>query len=334
MTESERLPDQLDFDSAAIDPDERFARYRTLYQGGADVSLTGSAFAVHVRGWRLARAMMFDRWMNGVAHTRTLDRAGRDGFDHFTLTLVLAGDYEIDVGDGPQRIEPGQGVLLDMLQPTANRSTDVHLLTASLARDRVAAAAMGATDDLHNRVLAGPGTALLIDYALALVARLDTLAETAHAPAIDALVSLVALALGAPAGLDDQARQAARRAGQIRAIIDRHIGEAGFDTNDLMRLSGLSRSTLYRVLADRGGVAGFIQDRRLEYLRRRLLDPEETRPFAALAYAAGFASESHASSAFLDRFGLRPSQYRRAHGLFDDPADPGLRLRHWLDEVR
>lgn len=305
-----------------------------MYQGGTDVSLIEGAFAARIRGWRLDRAVLFDRRLSGVAHARTRDRAGRDGFDHFTLTLALGGWFEIDAGDGLQRMDAGQGILLDMLQPMANRSVDAHTLTISMARDRIVAAAAGATDDLHGRMIGGDRTALLADYMRALTHRLERLDATALTPATDALVSLIALALGAPAGLDDTAQREARRAGQIRTIIDRHLGDSSFGTGELSRLSGLSRSTLYRVLAERGGVAGLIQERRLERLRQQLLDPTEARPFATLAYAAGLASESHASAAFLDRFGLRPGQYRRAHGLFDDPDDPGLQMRRWHDEMR
>lgn len=334
MTDPTSTAEHLRFDSTTLAPADRFARYRQLYEGGTDASLIDGQFAARVRGWRLDRAVLFDRTLSGVAHARTRDRAGRDGFDHFTVTLVLSGGFEVDVGAGPQRIEPQQGIVLDMLQPMANRSTAAHVLTLSMARDRIAAAAMRATDDLHGRVIGGDRTALLTDYTLALARRLECLDATALSPATDALVSLIALALGAPAGLDDTAQREVRRAGQIRAIIDRNLADAAFGTADLSRLSGLSRSTLYRVLADRGGVAGFIQEQRLEHLRQRLLDPAETRPFAGLAYAAGFASDSHASSAFLAHFGLRPGQYRVAHGLFDDPGDPGLQMRRWHDEMR
>ena len=327
-------PEQLHFDSDLLAPDERFARYRALYNGGVDASLIDGAFAVQVRGWRLDRAVLFDRRLNGVAHRRASDRAGRDGFDHFTVTVVLGGRFEVDVGDGARRIEPGQGVVLDMLQPVSNRSAHAHIRTVSMARERVAAAAAGVGDDLHGRRIGGDRAAMLADYLDALTQRLAHLDATALPPVTDALVSLIALVLGAPAGLDDAAQREARRAGQVRTIIDRHLGDAAFGMADLSRLSGLSRSTLYRVVADRGGVAGLIRERRLERLRQQLLDPDEARPFATLAYAAGFASESHASTAFLDRFGLRPGQYRVAHGLFDDVGDPGVQIRRWHDEMR
>ena len=327
-------PEELLFDSTTVAAADRFALYRQLYEGGSDASLIDGAFVARVRGWRLDRAVLFDRRLNGVAHARTRDRAGRDGFDHFTVTLMLGGKLEVDAGAGMQRLKIGQGILFDMLQTMASRSLNAHFLTLSIARDRIMAAAAGTTDDLHGRLIGGDRTALLADYLHALTSRLERLDATALAPATDALVSLIALALGEPAGLDDTAQREARRAGQIRAIIDRHLEDSAFGTTDLSRLSGLSRSTLYRVLADRGGVAGLIRERRLERLRQQLLDPAEDRPFATLAYGAGFATESHASAAFLDRFGLRPGQYRLAHGLFDDPDDPGLQLRRWHDEMR
>ena len=327
-------PEELHFDSDTLPPEERFARYRELYKGGVDASMIDGAFMARVRGWRLDRAILFDRRLDGVAHQRTSDRAGRDGFDHFTVTLVLGGRFEVDVGEGPRTIEPGQGIVLDMLQPVSNRSVNAHIMTVSMARERIAVAVAGVADDLHGRLIGGPRTAVLRAFLGGLTTALEHLDATALPPATDALVSLIALVLGAPAGLSDTAQRDARRAGQVRTIIDRHLGDAAFGMADLIRLSGLSRSTLYRILADRGGVAGLIRERRLERLRQQLLDPVETRPFATLAYVAGFAGESHASAAFLDRFGLRPGQYRVAHGLFDDIDDPGVQIRRWHDEMR
>ncbi len=136
--------------------------------------------------------MLFDRRLDGVAHACRADRAGRDGFDHFTLTLVRSGHFAVDAGLGFFEIAPGEGLLLHMLRSSASRIVGGHIVTISLSRDRIGAIA-GPMVNLHGRALGAGRMGLLADYAAALTTRLDT---TALKSATDALMALAAVALG------------------------------------------------------------------------------------------------------------------------------------------
>ena len=103
--------DTLSFDSDAHAPDERFGRYRSLYAGGADAVALGDAVSgavsAYVRAWRLDRAVIFDRRVAGIGHERDEQRVVETGFDHFTVTLLLAGQFEVDAGAGFTRSSRG-----------------------------------------------------------------------------------------------------------------------------------------------------------------------------------------------------------------------------------
>ncbi|MEX6506636.1 helix-turn-helix domain-containing protein [Jiella sp. M17.18] len=55
-----------------------------------------------------------------------------------------------------------------------------------------------------------------------------------------------------------------------------------------------------------------------------LWNPRETRSVSELAFAVGFASDSHASRAFRQTFGLSPGRYRKELQVrADAPGPPG-----------
>ncbi len=319
-----------------LNADERFDRYRALYAGGADARLLGTAFRAQVRAWRLDRVLLFDRRINDLGHERGVARVLKDGFDHFTLTIVRDGVYEVDSGHGYKRIGIGEAVLVDMRHPMANRMRDAHVVTMSLARERIMGIA-GMTDGLHGRVLPADRTALLLDFIQSLAARIALLGTAAIEAATEALCSLVRIAIGERSeggiGADNIRRDAARIA-RVREIIDEQLADPAFVPATVIALSGVSRSTLYRVFQEHGGIAGYIQERRLERVRQALIDGTERRTFAEIAYASGFTSESHCSRLFRERHALRPGEYRTAHALPADPADPVRLMTVWQDEIR
>ena len=80
----------------------------------------------------------------------------------------------------------------------------------------------------------------------------------------------------------------------------------------LSRLVGMSRSNLYRLFEDGGGVAGYIQRERLLEARAVLSNPSTARPIAAIAGDLCFADASSFSRAFKRDFGHSPGEVRSA----------------------
>ncbi|KQN19286.1 hypothetical protein ASE86_12300 [Sphingomonas sp. Leaf33] len=327
------VSDRLDFDSDAFPEDLRFERYRTLYGIMTEVLLTGPAMRARVRAWRLDRILIYDRRLHDVGHSRVPERLAADNFDHFTVTLLISGGITFRCDGTTRRLQPGEAIILSTAIPYENRMDNAHVVTISIARDRLTSL-IEDVDALQGVVLPAARVRLLQDTVLVLLQNLPDMARTVAKSAADMLIALLAVVID-NSGIDRGAAQSAEaeRLAQLRRIVETHLGDAEFDVAALIRLSGLSRSTLYRTLAAQGGVQAFIRSHRLEHLRRRLADPAETRSFSALASAAGFDDTNDANRAFFDRYGARPGMYRQviAAGSGVDSL-PTLRL--WLSELR
>jgi AraC-like DNA-binding protein len=72
----------------------------------------------------------------------------------------------------------------------------------------------------------------------------------------------------------------------------------------------MSRSNLYRLLENKGGVAQYIQSQRLLEAHSILADPRNVQSITNLAEDLCFADASSFSRAFKREFGYRPSDAR------------------------
>jgi AraC-like DNA-binding protein len=321
----------LQFDSDALPPAERVPAYRDLYNGGADAVQLGAGFRVRLNGWSLDRVTLFERHLNDVGHDRTRARAVADAFDHFVLTFVVAGDVEVDTGQGFVTIVPGSGIVVDARQSMRNRLRNAHVYTIRIARDQFDAV-IGPSRKLHGMRMPAERTALLIDYLQAMARRIDTFDISSAGHAVDALFALI---MGAFEPMTDAVdlpavvRDAARFS-RVRALIDVHIADPDLGPDMVVERADLSRATLYRLFKPHGGITAHIRVRRLQLLLMALVDELDTRSFAEMAIAWGFRSEAHASRLFQQRYGVRPGQYRSAWNAQADPALP-LREMRLLD---
>jgi AraC-like DNA-binding protein len=74
----------------------------------------------------------------------------------------------------------------------------------------------------------------------------------------------------------------------------------------------MSRSNLYRVFEETGGVARYIQRERLLEAHAALTDPTNTRSISAIAGDLCFADASSFSRTFKREFGHSPGEVRSA----------------------
>ncbi len=335
------MTESFDFSTSRFSPAERYDRFRDLYAYGADTQSIGPAFSADVKGWRLERLILFDRQLTGVGGERLAPRVRRDQFDHFTLQLNRRGEFHGEGADGFRAVRPGELLLMDMSRPMRTRMPDTHIVTVSVARELVEAAA-DSTDRLHGRVLPTTTSGLLGDFLVSLTQRAPTLSTPAMTSAAQVLVELLRIALGSEQSAAEPARAQLDviRFENARRFIEAHLEREDLGPETVAAATNLSRATLYRMFEESGGVAKYIQARRLLKLRNALGDPGETRTFVALAHMLGFASESHASRAFHTLFGVRPTDFRHttrqlAESNFGEEASTMKRkFVSWQAEVR
>lgn len=151
----------------------------------------------------------------------------------------------------------------------------------------------------------------------------------------DATTRLVAACLGAnPRAREETTPYRAAATGQaIRDHIERNLASPSLAPNSLARQFRLSRAQLYRLFAGEGGIAAYIQARRLARCLRVLTDPAEgRRGIGEIALGLGFGSEAHFSRAFRRAFGISPSE-ARAQGRIAAPARAGSFISDWIREL-
>jgi AraC-like DNA-binding protein len=99
---------------------------------------------------------------------------------------------------------------------------------------------------------------------------------------------------------------------RVRQTVRRHLRTPTLTPATLSRVVGMSRSNLYRLFENTGGVARYIQRERLVEAHAVLSDPATARSIYAIAEDLCFADASSFSRAFKREFGLSPGEVRAA----------------------
>ena len=170
----------------------------------------------------------------------------------------------------------GPGVMFDLARPVTNWVSRNASLRVMIPRDQLDAVVP--PGQIHGLVLNGGAGALLSGYLDVLLQQLDQLAP-ADAPYVARATRDIVAACLLPSR--DRAERAAApiAATELHAVRQYIEGTASPDVAPakICRAVGLSRSTLYRLFERFGGVAAYIQARRLARVRALLVDPRENR---------------------------------------------------------
>ena len=101
---------------------------------------------------------------------------------------------------------------------------------------------------------------------------------------------------------------------KIMALIDESIQSEQLRPEWLAGETGMSVRSLYRLFADKGlVVAQYIKNRRLDLCARALQNAHDEEKLAGIGYSWGFSDHSHFSTAFKQRFGVSPGEYRKRY---------------------
>ena len=98
---------------------------------------------------------------------------------------------------------------------------------------------------------------------------------------------------------------------KMRQVVETHLSNPDFDSAQLCRGMGMSRSQIYRKLMALTGhsASHFIRSVRLHKARKMLASDNFT--IAEVAYDVGFKDPSYFSRTFLEEFGVSPSDTRK-----------------------
>jgi AraC-like DNA-binding protein len=312
-TRTDRLKKDVWILDGALQPDAA-EQYRRACAHLFDITLLvpEDQFYNRLQGYNLDRAV-FGR-CKGVPQRfeRTHAHILADGSDTLQLIVDIGGEWsgsygarEVDWRMGPIRI-------IDMARPFAIHTGVYH--TYNLIFPRSAIGEKGALD-LHGLVIpeSDAGGQLLVSYIETLWANIERLTPTQASAAIDAMFALISglVTVHAPEADNDTRPFRKVQLASACSFVHAHLGDFELSPERVREHLGISRSQLYEVFEPVGGVASFIQTRRLDHAFDAIIaDRTEPGTLAEIGYAHGFRSDTHFNRAFRARFGLPPGKLR------------------------
>jgi AraC-like DNA-binding protein len=178
---------------------------------------------------------------------------------------------------------------------------------------------------------------LVAGELLSLYDRRETLAPGEAEAAVDAVLDVVARAVGA-ARHATAAEYGERHllTAAIKRHLDAHLTAEQIDVGALCRRFRLSRATLYRLFEPDGGLWRYVQDQRLNRAFARLATPgAPLERMIDLAIEFGFSSDTTFVRAFRHRHGLTPGEVRELAGSRTRPSAPHSQWTSgaWLQDL-
>lgn len=259
--------------------------------------------------------------------------------DNATLWFIRAGEQHGLVEEEGFRSRPGEVHLIDTRRALHFHATRRDILTLHLPY-----AAIGYDPGRHPPHLRlpadAPATRVLaasLHEAFSTLPRL----RAAEAPPLARTVAALVRGLFGLASSEETARSAldAGRKRAMRAWLDGRLRDPAVDTESLCRAFAVSRTTVYRLFADQGGVAAYLRNRRLDAIYAELaVTPAARGRVRAAAERWGYHDPSHFNRLFRTRFGIAPSDVPPSavpaatatrRGAVARPAEPNL-VPGWL----
>ena len=294
--------------------------------------LTAEASSVHFGQLLLVHAKA-----DAQHFRRTRRLIAREGLDHYMIQVYRAGVCDGTYGETQNTVRPGDVKVIDLAQPFSTFNTDFDNTTLTIPRAALAPL-LDRPDRLHGTVLPGnsPLGSVLGAHIHALSGAAGHLTPEEGGVLAAGSIRLVAACLGASQRAQEETNpfRAAAVGQAVRDYIDENITAPALGPDMLIRQFSLSRATLYRLFMDDGGVAAYIQNRRLRRCFLMIADPRQSAlRIGEIAYEHGFTSDSVFSRAFRRAFGMTPSE-ARAEGRGVVAPNQATFINDWMRGLR
>ena len=280
-----------------------------VYAENAD----GQDFIAEYLVWNLSD-LAFTRVSAPATRTvRTLTNLRRSSVDHWVISYCRQAYTFVSTPNKQLDARPGVPFIWSLGQTSESRRAASDRLQLYLPRDSFSEIG-GCLDNAVASILKAGPAQLLADYMLLLERNLGNLTpeEAARLPsAIKAMVvACVAPSVDRLACAKPQIDLA--KLEKIRQLVIKNLRSPSLGPDTLCREAAISRSQLYRILEREGGVARYIQRRRLSESFSMLCDASNNLPIGDIAASLCFIDTSSFSRAFRREFGVAPMEVRAA----------------------
>ena len=316
-----------EFDTRSFPAAEQFEAWRSWYGGVFDSMprqpVEGGFLARHLT-WTLGGLVVSRVSAPPVDGRRTKLHIRRNPVDHWVITIYERGVFRIGMDDAWLQPALGAPFVVSLADEIATeRNNDNQRIQLHLARNGFYEIAP-LLDAARGMVLCTPLGKLLGEYMLMLERSLPSLAPE-DAPRLRNAVQAMLEACLAPSA--DRLAKAGSQINvtlmeRVRRVVDSHLHSPSLGPDKLCREAATSRSQLYRLLEGEGGVAHYIQRRRLSESFAMLCNVSNNFPIGKIAEMLCFTDASTFSRAFRREFGMNPREVRAASLVGVKPATP------------
>ena len=259
---------------------------------------------------------------NTVSRTRSVIR--HNAVDHWVITLSKESTSDVTTRGVSFEAAPKTPFILSFGDEIGiTRRQKDNRIQLLLPRDSFQAIAP-VVDAARATALDSPGGRMLADYILLLEQNVPGLEDDAAGRLSNAVQAMLLACLAPTGARQEVARDQIRLTlmERVRQAVRRNIRSPSLGPDKLCREAATSRSQLYRLLEDEGGVARYIQRRRLSESFSILCDTQSSLSIGAVADMLCFSDASSFSRAFRREFGMSPSDVRAATQAGLPPAAP------------
>ncbi|MDB5365499.1 MAG: AraC family transcriptional regulator [Rhodospirillales bacterium] len=326
------------FTTTTLPPVERFGAWQMALAGLFDATPLGPVqprdFCAGYDAFAVGRLVIGETHYAPHQFRREAAKLRQDGLDHFHVTLHRRGGHRAAFAGGCMvEVGPGDIEVFDFARPLIADAETSSMLVLAVPRS-VMASALPQIDDLHGVTIAATSglASLLGAHLTTLYAQVRQIAAHELDAAEEATLAMVAACIRPSTETIARASAELEEAllSRIRRHIERELASSDLTPAQLCLRFRISRGKLYRLFESLGGVAAYIQLRRLYRIHALLLDPTNRhRRNYDIAFEHGFNNEAHFSRAFRKLFGATPSDARRL-----PPADATQGMALVLDRMR
>lgn len=312
------MPKPLKFDSAQMRAGDAEEIWRESLRAMYEIKRPRDVeFRAKIQTWDLGGAMLLTQHAarDDVQFQRTRKRIATSGVDQYLVHCLLGGSLTSEFADGQQAVPLNSVAVRDMSVENIGFARNAPMLTLSIPRLALDKR-LPEGSRLHGACFAenDPIGALVASHVRTLAAVLTEMSIEQSKVAAEATLDLLAACLLPKARLDatrDDPRLAPMLRAQALAHVERHLLDPDLGADALCKALKVSRTTLYELFNESGGVARHVRGKRLDEAMCRLVSPRHARErVSEIAYATGFSSEKTFSRAFKERFGCTPSEAR------------------------
>ncbi|WP_321377435.1 helix-turn-helix domain-containing protein [Rhizobium sp.] len=275
---------------------------------------TTATFSSSLDAYQLGPSIICESSVENTRFGRDKPQITMDDLDHIVITCLLNGEIRALQQGKPIGCKAGDVIMTDLSTQARFSIKKCHALHLFMPRVNLREwiTPIGPND---MRIFNGKSPAAMFVRGV-LTSLIDIAPEMSANDALNTaglLPDLIISCLGSGYEPATPTAPKSNLSTRIRTHIENNLHRPLLTPALLAEETGVSRSQLFRVFENAGGVETYIRKRRLHRSLHVLRDPgQRHRSIGDIAYELGFADEAHFGRLFKKHFGLTPRAARSA----------------------